>query len=94
MNTYLLSRIGNKSSCICIREGELFGTKSPLFGLEVESCAREFKRISSIDLSNGAKLVPDRNGRLVVSDFPTGCSFEMQDPSGNKFLIFEEYIFP
>jgi predicted enzyme related to lactoylglutathione lyase len=92
MECFLLSAVDNNVACLRIREGNVASKKSPLFVIGVKDCDEEFARVSKIKFSNGAGIVPDRNGLLQVSDFPTGKNFVMEDPSGNRFILSEDYL--
>jgi len=92
METFLLCSVDNKVACLSIREGNVAPNIYPLFAIGVKDCDEEFARVNKIKFSNGARIVPDRNGLLQVRDFPTGKSFSMEDPSGNRFILSEDYL--
>jgi hypothetical protein len=91
-NDFLLCAAGSKQACLSISEAAVLPRPTPIFGLAVESCDKEFERIIGINLSNGARIVPSRNSLLEVTEFPTGKSFAIADPSGHQFVLFENYI--
>lgn len=66
-------------------------TTMPMFSLIVASCDRQFARLRSVNFASGDRLVPGEDGVLEVFEYPGGKNFIMQDPSGNRFLIAEDY---
>ncbi len=64
---------------------------SPVFTLMVDDCKREFARLRATQFSSGGRLVPNENGVVEVFEYPAGKNFMMEDPSGNRFMIHEDY---
>ena len=64
---------------------------SPVFTLMVDDCDREFARLRATGFASGARIVPNDNGVVAVFEYPAGKNFMMEDPSGNRFMIHEDY---
>jgi hypothetical protein len=95
MNSYLLSAKKNPQLCLLIMEGEEKQLlNSPLFGISVPSCDLEFRRLQNFGFTTGARLVPDQNGNLEVFEWPGGKNILLEDPFGNRFILFEDRIVP
>lgn len=62
-----------------------------LFILTTDDCNREFKRLVNTHFASGGRVVPNKHGRLDVFEYPAGANFMMEDPSGNRFLIHEDF---
>ncbi|MFB9246393.1 VOC family protein [Massilia antarctica] len=94
MNAILLHATGNPGVCLQISERAAKTAGAPLFGMSVDSCDSEFERLTQTVFSSGARLVPDRDGKLAVFEWPGGKSFLLEDPSRNQFMLFEDRIAP
>lgn len=57
-----------------------------LFGIETKDCENLFKKLKHTQFKTEGKLISDE-----VFEYPLGKSFEIKDPSRNRFLIFEDY---
>lgn len=92
MKSFLLC--ATKSPYVCLNVGErpISISEYPRFGIQVDDCGKEFRRLRDIQFSKSAGIVPSRDGVFEVSDFPIGKSFSMKDPSGNRFILFEDYM--
>ena len=66
----------------------------PIFAIETYDCKKEFDRIKKIEFASGGYIYKDKD-ELEPStlEFPLGESFLMIDPSGNRFLIYEDYYY-
>jgi predicted enzyme related to lactoylglutathione lyase len=94
MNDFLLLAIENPGFGLRISERAEKTTGSPIFGMSVDSCDAEFRRLQQAGFKTGGRLVPDRHGNLAVFEWPGGKNFLVEDPSGNQFLLFEDRIAP
>jgi hypothetical protein len=95
MNGYLLCAKKNPHLCLQIMESEEKRTSiSPRLGISVPSCDLEFHRLQKLGFTTGAHLVPDENGNLEVFEWPGGKNILVEDPSGNRFILFEDRIAP
>lgn len=92
MDSYLLRSTTNPGICLQLTTWHPEKQGKEMFGLSVPSCTSMFERLRKIQFSNGAGIVPNKRGDLEVFDWPGGKSFALQDPSGNRFLLFEDYI--
>lgn len=63
----------------------------PLFTLVVDNCACEFARLKATTFASGGRILPDQHGNMEVFEYPGGMNFQMEDPSGNRFVIHEQY---
>ena len=61
------------------------------FSLDVRDCDAVFRRLRDVDYASGARIIPDATGNVEVFEYPGGKNFEMEDPDGNRFLIYEHY---
>ncbi len=93
-NDYLL--LSNRDDSLALHISETKGdpAETPMFAISEKCVDREYARMAGSGLKSGATLVPDHAGNLGVLDWPGGKNFELNDPSGNKVLIFEDYIVP
>lgn len=62
-----------------------------MFFLVVANCDREFARLRAVHFASGGRIVPDKDGRVDVFEYPGGKNFLMEDPAGNRFVIHEDY---
>lgn len=65
--------------------------ESAFFILTVDNCQREFLRLLNTEFVSGGKILPGKNGRFGIFEYPAGRNFTMEDPAGNKFLIHEDF---
>jgi predicted enzyme related to lactoylglutathione lyase len=65
--------------------------EEPAFTLIVPDCAREFARLRATSFGSGARIVPNKDGVVEIFEYPAGKNFMMEDPSGNRFMIHEDY---
>lgn len=94
MGCYLLHEKRNRSACLSIREVDARRSGEKVFGISVENCVREFERLRNTQFFFGGGIVPDDDGSISVFDYPIGKNFLMEDPDGNRFLLFEDYVSP
>lgn len=66
-------------------------SETALFILTTDDCNREFKRLVNTHFASGGRIVPNEQGRLDIFEYPAGANFMMEDPSGNRFLIHEDF---
>jgi hypothetical protein len=66
-------------------------SEEPAFTLIVEDCKKEFARLSAMHFASGARVVPNEAGALEIFEYPAGQNFMMEDPSGNRFVIHEDF---
>lgn len=86
MQTISLSYIENPSIRLTLKEGTLYNLSNPLFSLEVENCDKVFKYLKNSEYKTQGKLLSDN-----IFEYPLGKNILLSDPSGNKFLIIENY---
>ena len=83
--------IGNDSLELELTNYNREPSESPVFTLMVDDCEREFARLRATQFSSGGRLVPDDKGVVEVFEYPAGKNFMLEDPSGNRFMIHEDY---
>ncbi len=86
MQTISLLFVKNPTIRLTLSEGVLFNIDTPIFSLEVENCDEIFKVLQGIQYNTDGKLISNS-----VFEYPLGKNILIQDPSGNKFLIVENY---
>lgn len=69
-------------------------TNEPIFAIETYDCKKEFTRIRKINFVSGGYIYK-RADELepTTLEYPLGENFLMIDPSGNRFLIYEDYYY-
>lgn len=87
MGTISLVCKDNPSFFLVLSTGSSACSDDYLFGLEVEDCALLFERLKAVKFETGGQLVSSE-----VFEYPLGKNILLKDPSGNRFLIFEERI--
>lgn len=65
--------------------------KQYILSLEAEDCDAEFRRLSGVLFTSGARITPDETGQIGVLEYPGGKVFQIEDPDGNLFTIAEHY---
>ena len=69
-------------------------SNEPSFSMEVKDCSKEFDRIKRINFFSGGHLFKDESEEeATIFEFPLGKNFLLVDPSGNKFLMYEDFYF-
>lgn len=63
-----------------------------LFTLQVNDCDSEFARLRQVVFTSGGRIVPDENGGLNVTRDAEGRHFTLEDPTGNRFRLFDNNI--
>lgn len=76
----------NPSFKLMIFEGQTINVEYPLFSIETENCTKLFHQLLGTNFSSNGKLISKS-----VFEYPIGKNILLQDPSGNKFLIFENF---
>lgn len=84
MGTVSLVYKENPSFFLVLSTGAGARSGGYLFGLETEDCDAIFERLRSVNFETGGRLVSDE-----VFEYPLGKNILLEDPSGNRFLIFE-----
>ena len=65
--------------------------RQPAFSIGVKNCDKEFARLRATSFASGGRLMPQKGGVFEVFEYPGGKNFMMEDPSGNRLLIAEDY---
>ena len=94
MDSYLLRGVYNSEICLQITNWHSVPDRMPRFALCVSSADKEFKRLSELKFASGGDLIRDEFGQAAVFEWPGGKNFMMKDPTGNCFLLVEDYIAP
>ena len=92
MDSYLLRGVDNNQNCIHITSWASLPDRLPRFSLRVPNANKEFKRLSELKFESGGDLVRDEFGQAAVFEWPGGKNFMVKDPTGNCFLLMEDYI--
>ncbi|AUX21535.1 uncharacterized protein SOCEGT47_020210 [Sorangium cellulosum] len=87
METVSLVSRDNPSFFLILSAGAGACSDDCLFGLETKDCDLLFERLRSVRFETGGRLLSSE-----VFEYPLGKNVLLRDPSGNKFLIFEESI--
>lgn len=87
MGTVSLVARDNPSFFLILATGARGRSDDYLFSIETKDCELLFERLRSTRFETGGKLLSDR-----VFEYPLGKNILLEDPSGNRFLIFEESI--
>ncbi|MGK4006211.1 hypothetical protein WMF31_26565 [Sorangium sp. So ce1036] len=87
MGTVSLVSRDNPTFFLVLSTGSGAASDDYLFGLETKDCDLLFERLRSVRFETGGRLLSSE-----VFEYPLGKNILLKDPSGNKFLIFEERI--
>lgn len=86
MGTVSLAYKANESILLLLSEGEPAVADRPVFRIEVDSCESIFNRLRAQPFTSGGKLLSQE-----IFEYPLEKSLALRDPSGNMFVLFEEY---
>jgi hypothetical protein len=66
----------------------------PIFAIESNDCQLDFDIIKEITFKSGGYLFKDKDEKEPsILEYPLGKNFLLIDPSGNRFLIYEDYYY-
>lgn len=85
MGTIALMAKNNPGFMLLLTTGTVPFTEEYLFELQTNNCDVLFDTLKQKEF-----LTPGRLLSTTVFEYPLGKSIALQDPSGNKFLLFEE----
>jgi hypothetical protein len=86
METISLIAKDNSSFILLLTSGTVTDTDEYLFELEVNNCTSIFDKLKQKEFKTTGRLLSP-----TVFEYPLGKSIAFNDPSNNKFLLFEEY---
>lgn len=87
MDTVSLVFKCNPTVFLILSLGKPFESQDYAFALEAKNCAHLFRQ-----LRNKLFVTTGRLLSTEVFEYPLGKNFVLQDPSGNKVLVFEEEV--
>lgn len=87
MGTVSLVYRYNPSFFLVLSTGAGARSDGYLFGLETKDCESIFSRLKNTKFETGGRLLSSE-----VFEYPLGKNILLEDPSGNRFLIFEENV--
>lgn len=85
MDTISLVARNNPGFMLLLTTGIAPFTEEYLFELQTDNCDALFDRLKQQAFTTTGRLLSK-----AVFEYPLGKSIALQDPSGNKFLLFEE----
>ena len=69
-------------------------SNEPIFAIETYNCKEEFARIRTINFLSGGYIYKHKDEKEPSTlEYPLGESFLMIDPSGNRFIIYEDFYY-
>lgn len=77
----------NPSFFLLLKEGVRTVTNMPVFNLEVDNCEAIFRMLKERMQHSNGMLLSD-----TIFEYPLGKSIALEDPSKNRFVLFEEYL--
>ncbi|WLI89469.1 hypothetical protein Q4S45_22705 [Massilia sp. R2A-15] len=72
MKSFLLCATESPYVCLNVGERPISISEYPRFGIQVDDCGKEFRRLRDIQFSKSAGIVPSREAYLRLATFPLG----------------------
>ena len=63
----------------------------PAFALSVNDCYAELNRLRRVQFASGGELIPTKEGKLEVFEYPGGRNILLRDPDSHEVMLFEYF---
>lgn len=87
MDTVALIFKRNPTAFLILSPGKAVESQDYAFALEAKDCRDLFRQLNNKPFVTQGRLLSDK-----LFEYPLGENFMVQDPAGNKILIFDEVV--